>query len=75
MNFIPKNNKPQPPPQIQVDVSDLPDIKCKCGNNTFIQGTQIKKVSAIISPDGQDKYIFNQVKVCIQCFTPLPDKP
>ena len=74
MNFIPKQ-PPQKPSQMNVDISDLPDIKCKCGNATFIQGTRIKKMSALISPDGLDKYIFNGVKICLQCFTPLPDKP
>ena len=69
------NMKPIQPPQVTINVDDLKDILCKCGNNTFTHGVMIKKMSALISPDGQDKYIHNKVAICVQCFTPLPQKP
>lgn len=65
----------QKPMQIDVNPNDLPDIKCECGNATFIPGKTIKKLSAILSPDGTAKYIFSEVSVCVKCFKALPPKP
>lgn len=69
---IQANNKPM---RINVNPNDLPDILCECGCGVFIQGVRVKKVSALISPDGQEKYIHIPTSVCVQCFRPLPDKP
>jgi len=72
-----KQKKPnnQQTMRINVNPDDLPDIFCECGCGVFIQGMRIKKVSAIISPDGQEKYIHIPTSVCVQCFRALPDKP
>jgi len=67
-----QNSKPM---QLNVNPADLPAILCECGCDTFIQGVRIKRVSALISPDGQEKYIHIATQACIKCHTALPDKP
>ena len=73
MNQRRNNNKPVP---IQFNTDELPDIECsKCGGKIFITASRIKKISAIISPNGQDSYISIPVSVCLACQEPLPLKP
>jgi hypothetical protein len=60
---------------MKVNPDDLPDVECVCGNKTFIQGKTIKKMSAIISPDGQTKYLNIVASICLKCFEPLSLKP
>lgn len=67
------NNKPVP---IRINPDELPDIKCsECGGKIFIAASRIKKVSAIISPNGQVNYISIPVSICLACKEPLPLKP
>jgi len=61
--------------RINANPDDLPDIFCECGGGVFVQGMRIKKVSALISPDGREKYIHLPTSVCVKCFKALPDKP
>ena len=63
------------PMRINVNPADLPEVLCECGCDTFIQGVRIRKVSALISPDGQEKYIHIPTSACVKCHTALPDKP
>ena len=51
------STKPQQPlpQQVNVDISQADDVKCdKCGHDVFIPVFMIKKVSAIMSPNGQE---------------------
>ena len=67
------NNKPVP---IRINPDELDSIKCsKCGGEIFIAASRIKKVSAIISPNGQESYVGIPVSVCLACQEPLPLKP
>lgn len=57
---------------------ELPDVVCgnpECGGTVFIQAQRIKKVSALLSPDGTARYIQTPVGVCLKCSTPLPLRP
>jgi len=65
----------QQPIKLNVDPGTLPDVTCECGNSTFISGIRIKKVSALISPNGQEAYIHIAVPLCAKCFVTLPDRP
>ena len=57
-----------------VDISQTTEMKCdKCGNNTFKQTMMLRKVSAIVSPNGQETIIPVGVfsRSCMAC--PSPD--
>ena len=69
-----KKNK-QKVVNLNVDPNDLEPIKCECGFDVFISGVRIKKVSKILSPDGQKQYLNIPVAVCLKCKAVLPEKP
>jgi DNA-directed RNA polymerase subunit RPC12/RpoP len=63
-----KPMKPLPKPQQTVDLSKADTIKCDdCGNYLFITSFVIKKVSAILSPTGQEGLVPIQVYSCGNC--------
>ena len=63
-----KPRKPLPKAQVQVDLTDAETMTCmKCDNKIFIQGYVIKKISAIISPTGQEVIAPVQVFNCGNC--------
>ena len=66
-----KPRKPLPKPQqksVQVDLSKADNVVCEeCGNYLFIMSYVIKKVSAIMSPTGQDVIAPVQVYSCGNC--------
>ena len=71
MNMKPQ--KPLPQQQVQIDLSDADTMKCqKCGNTIFIQGYVIKKISAILSPTGEEVIAPIQVFNCGNCGEMLP---
>ena len=62
----------QKPPQaeVKVDLSKADTIKCDdCGNYLFITAHVIKRLSAIMSPTGQEAMIPVQVYSCGNCGT------
>ena len=63
-----KAQKPLPKANINVDLSDAETMICEeCGNKVFLQGYIIKKISAIISPTGQEVIAPIQVFNCGSC--------
>ena len=71
MNMKPM--KPLPKQQVKIDLSDADTMKCqKCGNSIFIQGYVIKRISAIVSPTGEEVIAPIQVFNCGNCGTMLP---
>ena len=63
-----KPMKPLPKAEVQVDLKKADTIKCDdCGNYLFINSYVIKKVSAIISPTGQEVIAPVQVYSCGNC--------
>ena len=67
--------KPLPKQQVKIDLSDADTMKCQeCGNSIFIQGYVIKKISAIVSPTGEEVIAPIQVFNCGNCGTMLPLK-
>ena len=57
--------KPLPKQQVKIDLSDADTMKCqKCGNSIFIQGYVIKRISAIVSPTGEEVIAPIQVFNC-----------
>ncbi len=65
--------KPLPTAQVQVDLKDAETMTCQqCDNKIFIQGYVIKRLSAIISPTGQEVIAPIQVFNCGSCGELLP---
>ena len=68
-----KPMKPLPKQQVKIDLSDADAMKCqKCGNSIFIQGYVIKRISAIVSPTGEEVIAPIQVFNCGNCGEMLP---
>ena len=60
------NNEQQP--QMKVDFSQTTEEVCeKCENDTFQQVYQMRKLSALLSPTGQESMIPIQVFACAKC--------
>ena len=54
--------------QEQIDISKTSAIKCeKCENQTFKQTLLLRKVSALVSPNGQEQYVPIAVFACEKC--------
>ena len=59
---------PQGQPQMNIDISQTSEMKCdKCENNTFKQTMMLRKVSAIVSPNGRETIIPMAVFACEKC--------
>ena len=70
-----KPMKPLPKQQVKIDLSDADTMKCqKCGNSIFIQGYVIKRISAIVSPTGEEVIAPIQVFNFGNCGEMLPMK-
>ena len=68
-----KPMKPLPKQQVQVDLTEADTMKCQsCENKIFIQGYVIKKISAIMSPTGEEVIAPVQVFNCGNCGEILP---
>ena len=62
------------PSQTQVDINDTEMVKCDdCGNASFIQAFFLRKLSALMSPTGQETIIPIEVFSCGNCGK-VPDK-
>ena len=60
-------NTPQQP-QMNIDFSQTTAETCEsCGNETFVQVYQMRKLSALLSPTGQEAMIPIQVFACAKC--------
>ena len=60
-------NNPQQP-QMNIDFSQTTAEICEvCENETFIQVYQMRKLSALLSPSGQESMIPIQVFACAKC--------
>ena len=66
--MIPMKKPKQQSQQVQVDLKQADTIKCKsCNNYLFIQSFILKKLSALVSPTGQEAMIPVQVYSCGGC--------
>ena len=55
-------------PPVNVDLSQADDVVCeRCGNYTFEQVALMKKVSALVSPNGRAGVIPISVFACAVC--------
>tara|TARA_Y100001973_G_C5033658_1_gene249309 strand:+ start:431 stop:664 length:234 start_codon:yes stop_codon:yes gene_type:complete len=52
----------------QIEISKTSAINCEsCGNSTFKQTLLLRKLSALVSPDGQETIVPVQVFACEKC--------
>ena len=66
MTMHPK--KPLPKAQVKVDLAQAETMKCEyCENYLFISSTIIKRLSAIVSPTGEETLIPIDVYSCGNC--------
>jgi uncharacterized Zn finger protein len=73
MSSHPDGGVPQGQEQ-QLDISKADTITCdECGNASFIQAFFLKKISALMSPTGQEAIVPVQVFSCGNCGT-VPQK-
>ena len=61
--------------QIQVDLRNATPVACHCGSTFFQQAVLVFKVSALVSPTGQELIANQPVLVCLNCKTPLGVDP
>jgi len=55
-------------PQVQFDISQAETMKCEqCGSTLFNTSFIIKRISAIVSPNGQEAIVPIQVYSCDGC--------
>ena len=63
-----KPMKPLPKAKQRVDLSQAETILCEsCNNSLFIESYVLKRVSAIVSPTGQEAIVPIQVFACGSC--------
>ena len=63
-----KPRKPLPKAQVKVDLAQAETLKCEyCENYLFISSTIIKRLSAILSPTGEETLIPIDVYSCGNC--------
>ena len=54
-----------------VDIKQTTEVKCdKCGNVTFNQGVFLRKVSALVNPEGRDAYLPVPTFIFVVLFEP-----
>lgn len=59
--------KPQPQ-QMTLDINQATDIECSnCGNKFFHEVTFFKKISALLSPTGQEGILPIPTYACVEC--------
>ena len=55
-------------PQLNIDLSQTTEEVCEaCENPTFIQVYKMRKLSALLSPAGQETMIPMQIFACVKC--------
>ncbi len=60
--------KPLPKQQQSVDLSQAETMKCEsCENSLFIESYVLKRISALVSPTGQEGVVPIQVFACGSC--------
>ena len=68
MSMHPKGRLPKQKQQVQVDLKQADTMKCSdCNNYLFITSFILKKLSALLSPNGQEALIPVQVYSCGNC--------
>jgi len=54
-------------PQLQQAIAQAPWQQCECGSILFRSVIAVKRLSALISPDGQEHNISAELVLCEKC--------
>lgn len=66
--FRPQPGQQPQAQQVKVDLSQAETMKCEdCGNYVFIKGTVLKRLSALVSPTGQEAIVPIEIFSCGNC--------
>ena len=57
----------QPGQQMKVDLKDAVPVTCECGCKYFTQAVQVHKISALLSPNGQELIAQQPCLICLDC--------
>ena len=61
-------NNPQQQMQMNIDFEQTTPVVCdECGHDIFTQALKMRKISALLSPTGQETMIPMQVFTCAKC--------
>ena len=61
-------NNPEQPQQMNIDFSQTTAIVCdECEHDAFVQVFKMRKLSALLSPTGQETMIPIQIFACHKC--------
>lgn len=66
------------PDKIKVDLDKCDFMYCKCGGDTWMQVTKIKRIKGILVGQSQDKFVNQAATVCVKCgshFDPKYEQP
>ena len=68
MSMHPRKPIKKPQANVQVDLREADTIKCDdCGNYLFLTSFILKRLSAIVSPSGEEALVPVQVYSCGDC--------
>ena len=68
MSMHPRKPIKKPQAKVQVDLREADTIKCDdCGNYLFLTSFILKRLSAIVSPSGEEALVPVQVYSCGDC--------
>ena len=68
MSMHPRKPIKRPQTKVQVDLREADTIKCDdCGNYLFLTSFILKRLSAIVSPSGEEALVPVQVYSCGDC--------
>jgi uncharacterized Zn finger protein len=58
----------KPQQQVNIDLNQATDVQCSnCGNRFFHEVTFFKKISALLSPTGQEGILPIPTYACLEC--------
>lgn len=59
--------------QITITENNTTPVVCKCGNEIFMQGIKLRRVSPLLipTPDGSPTFVPFDIYVCSECTRPL----
>ena len=61
-------NNPQQQMQMNIDFEQITPVVCdECGHDVFTQALKMRKISALLSPTGQETMIPVQAFACVKC--------
>jgi hypothetical protein len=58
---------------INLSLDKTTEVECDCGNNVFLEGAMLRKVSRFLTGTDRDAIMPIPVMVCSKCGTPIEE--